>query len=282
MRCGRLLLVGVLVSALAPPASSTALTPIGDGHVESSDDSATLLVSVSSSDDGTVVTVPADSPSLRRPIRYTAEPVPYVVEDPDVAICQINDTTWGWTFVVTAYDTVTGAVIGDRQITCVPIADPDAPAVPAAPTLPEPPTIGEIWNATNIPTPSLSTSPITDGVTGLETWLWATGPDTITVTTAPLNGYTVTGTATRTGYTFDFDDGPIQTSTTGGSEAEPAARHTYETKGPYTLAVTSTWTATFTMTGPGITTPLPIDTGTAHVRTTHNYRVVEIRGVLVG
>ncbi|MDZ4828403.1 MAG: PKD domain-containing protein [Actinomycetota bacterium] len=226
--------------------------------------------------------MPADSPSLRRPIRYTAEPVPYVVEDPDVAICRINDTTWGWTFVVTAYDTVTGAVIGDRQITCVPIADPDAPAVPTAPTLPEPPTIGEIWNATNIPTPSLSTSPITDGVTGLETWLWATGPDTITVTTAPLNGYTVTGTATRTGYTFDFDDGPIQTSTTGGSEAEPAARHTYETKGPYTLAVTSTWTATFTMTGPGITTPLPIDTGTAHVRTTHNYRVVEIRGVLVG
>ena len=117
-------------------------------------------------------------------------------------------------FVVTAYDTVTGAVIGDRQITCVPIADPDAPAVPTAPTLPEPPTIGEIWNATNIPTPSLSTSPITDGVTGLETWLWATGPDTITVTTAPLNGYTVTGTATRTGYTFDFDDGPIPVSYT--------------------------------------------------------------------
>ncbi len=281
MRRLSVLLVALLV--LAPTGvSGVPFIPDGGANIEEGEDNTTLSVAIGSSEDGTVVVVPADSPSLRRPIRYTSEPVPYVVEDPDVALCQNGDGTWGWTFVVTAYDTVTGEVIGDRQIVCVPIDDPDTPTVPPPPPLPEPPTIGEIWNAAAIPTPTLSTSPITDGVTGLETWLWATGPDTITVTTAPLDGYVVTGTATRTGYTWDFDDGPVQTSTTGGSEAEPAARHTYETKGPYTLRVTSTWTATFTMTGPGITIPLPIDTGTAHVRTTRDYRVVEIRGVLVG
>ena len=35
------------------------------------------------------------------------------------------------------------------------------------------------------------------------------------------------------------------------------------------------------MTGPGITTPLPVDLRTAQLTTTRDYTVVEIRSVLV-
>ncbi len=82
--------------------------------------------------------------------------------------------------------------------------------------------------------------------------------------------------------TWLYGAGSRSTSDVGGSEADPPARHTYETKGPYVLSVSSTWTAAFTLTGPNLSVALPVDVGTVAVTTTRDYRVVEIRGVLVG
>ena len=59
-------------------------------------------------------------------------------------------------------------------------------------------------------------------------------------------------------------------------------RHTYETKGQYTIRVATMWRGQFVMTGPGITTPLPVDLRTAQLTNTRAYPVVEIRSVLVG
>ncbi|MDZ4825317.1 MAG: hypothetical protein SGJ13_02500, partial [Actinomycetota bacterium] len=65
------------------------------------------------------------------------------------------------------------------------LPDPDDTTVaPEPPALPEPPTIGEICQAAataNIPRPTIGVSPHVDGVTGLETWLWATGTDVVTI-----------------------------------------------------------------------------------------------------
>jgi len=274
--------MAVMTTLLATPASAAIPAPSGAGGVDQGADSTVIVVTISASTDGSPGVVAADSPVLRSPIRYVANAVPYIPEDPDVALCTLGGGTRGWWFVITAYDTTTGHVVGAGERVCVPLDDQNVPAIPPPPALPEPPTIGEIWNAAAIAQPTLAASPTDVGVTGLETWLWATGPDTVTVATPALNGYVVTGTATRVGYTFDFGDGPVQSSETGGTEADPAARHTYETKGTYRVTVASVWEAAFTMTGPGFTDPVPIDVATAQVRTTRDYCVVEIRSTLVG
>ena len=163
----------------------------------------------------------------------------------------------------------------------MPLTDPGSLTPPPPPVLPQPPTIGEIWNAAAIPGPQIGISPTTEGVTGLETWMWAANAQTSVAVSVTLDGFTVTGTAQLVGYEFDFGDGASTSTTTGGSEAQPAVRHTYETKGEYALGVASLWRGEFVMTGPGITTPLPVDLRTAQLTTTRDYTVVEIRSVLV-
>ena len=188
---------------------------------------------------------------------------------------------WGWRYTVYLRDRATGALIGEPQEICVPLTDPGSTTPPPPPVLAQPPTIGEIWNAAAIPGPQIGVSPTTDGVTGLETWMWAANPQTTVRVSVTLDGFTVTGTAQLVGYQFDFGDGGSTSSTIGGSEAQPAVRHTYETKGDYTLRVASLWRGEFVMTGPGLTTPLPVDLRTAQLTSTRPYRVVEIRSVLV-
>ncbi len=189
---------------------------------------------------------------------------------------------WGWRYTVYKRDRATGALIGEPEDICVPLTDITSPTPPPPPVLPQPPTIGEIWNAAALPAPQIGISPTTEGVTGLETWMWAADPRTTVAVSVTLNGFTVTGTAQLTGYHFDFGEGAPASSTTGGSADRPAVRHTYETKGQYTIRVATMWRGQFVMTGPGITTPLPVDLRTAQLTNTRAYRVVEIRSVLVG
>jgi hypothetical protein len=96
-----------------------------------------------------------------------------------------------------------------------------------------------------------------------------------------LDGFTVTGTARLVGYEFRFGDGPPVRTTTGGSIEQPAVRHVYETKGEYEIGIATLWRGEFVMTGPGIRAPLPIDLRTAELDASIDYRVVEIRSVLV-
>jgi hypothetical protein len=148
--------------------------------------------------------------------------------------------------------------------------------------LPDPPTIGEIWDAVALSPPQIGVSPGDEGVTGLETRLWAANPRTDVGVSVTLDGFTVTGTAHLVGYRFDFGDGDATTTSTAGSAAVPAARHVYETKGAYALRIAALWRGQFEMTGPGIATPVPVDLRTAQLTTTRNYRVAEIRSVLRG
>ena len=100
--------------------------------------------------------------------------------------------------------------------------------------------------------------------------MWAANAQTSVAVSVTLDGFTVTGTAQLVGYEFDFGDGASTSTTTGGSEPQPAVRHTYETKGEYTLASRACGAASFVMTGPGITTPLPVDLRTAQLTTTRD------------
>ena len=187
---------------------------------------------------------------------------------------------WGWWYTIYKYDTATGALVGEPELVCVPMTDPAA-GPPAPPVLPQPPTVGEIWDAAAIPPPAIGMSPTAQGVTGLETWMWAANPNTEIAVSVALNGFTVTGTAQLIGYSFDFGDGEEVQAATGGSEAQPAARHVYETKGDYDVRVAALWQGQFVMTGPGITAPLPVDLRTAQLASTRDYPVAEIRSVLV-
>lgn len=181
----------------------------------------------------------------------------------------------GIVLLVEMYERATGSLI-DVSARCVPAVQPGAPLVIPDP----PPTIGEIWDAVTLPTPSLNLSPAAEGVTGLDTWLWSTSPATIAIDVA-IGPWRVAGTATRTGFIFDPGEGENTTTNDGGSPQQPSALHQFEIKGNYSVAVGTTWTATVTMSGPGLVArPTPI--GNALLSTAQTYQVVEIRSVLTG
>jgi hypothetical protein len=189
---------------------------------------------------------------------------------------------WGWRYTVYLRDRSTGALVGEPRQICVPLTDPASDTPPPPPALPEPPTIGEIWDAVSLSAPEVGVSPTNEGVTGLETRLWAANPRHDVGVSVTLDGFTVTGTAHLVGYRFDFGDGEATTTTTAGNASTPAARHVYETKGAYVLRIAALWRGQFVMTGPGIVTPVPVDLRTAQLTTTRAYRVAEIRSVLRG
>jgi hypothetical protein len=193
-----------------------------------------------------------------------------------------GEVVFGWWYTIYKRSRATGAIEGEPTLRCVPFP-PDTPTdePPPPPVLPQPPTIGEIWDAASLPAPAIGISPTTQGVTGLETWLWANTTQSDVTVSAALNGFTVTGTAHIVGYSFDFGDGPPTETTEPGSEEHPAAFHTDETKGPYEVAVSTLWRGEFVMTGPEIANPLPVDLGTAQLTTRSDYRVIEIVPELV-
>jgi hypothetical protein len=187
---------------------------------------------------------------------------------------------WGWWYTIYTRDRSTGALIGEPELRCVPLTDP-AGGPPPPPALPQPPTVGEIWDAAAIPAPQVGVNPAARGVTGLQTWIWAAEPRTEVAVSVTLDGYTVTGTARLVGYEFAFGDGPAVRTTTGGSEAQPAVRHVYETKGTYEISVATRWQGEFVMIGPGLSAPLPVDLSTAQLTDVIEYPVAEVRSVLV-
>ena len=184
----------------------------------------------------------------------------------------------GWNWDITVISNSTGLIVSHR-IDCIALHDPDAPGPPPATAAPpQPPTIGEIWQTAGIPNPALGVSPADEGVTGLDTWVWTNGPDTIAINAA-FNGWIVTGIATRTDYAFDGGDGQLRSSAIGGSLTQPAFTYVFETKGERTLRIASRWTATLTMSGPGLP-PTPTSIGTATLTTGASYPIVEIRSIL--
>jgi hypothetical protein len=161
-----------------------------------------------------------------------------------------------------------GAIVADYRA-CVPIQPTGGGPTVA---LPQPPTLAETWRAARLPTPTILTDPATRGITGLDTRIWTTGPNTKTIAAA-IRGYRIVGTATLDHYTISVDGGPAQDAGSG--------HYTFETKGAHTIAIGAAWHATATLTGPDLVAPVVLpDIGTATLTNTRSYPVNEIRSVL--
>ena len=232
----------------------------------------------------TDITSPGSGGGSAPIIHYEAIPAPALPGDLS-ALCLADhgDVLLGGRPVGTWFHVIgrdnAGNIVVDTQV-CVPLVDLNSPAPPPPPPLPVAPTVAEIWRAVQIPPPELHVDPAARGVTGLATGLWTAGPNTVPVSVR-LRGFTVTGVAHLVDYRFLTDEGLVGTTTDPGSSTSPAVRHVFETKGAHRVTVESEWTATITLTGPGMNTPIPIATGTATLHSSRDYPVVEIRSVLL-
>jgi hypothetical protein len=153
------------------------------------------------------------------------------------------------------------------------------PIVPPAPPTPE-----EAWRAVPIPQPGININPGELGATGVETWLWSSAADPVSVSVT-LRGYAVTGVAAPTEWHWNMgamagtsNPPPGLRAGRPGSPDQPAVRYTYETKGGYTITHQVEWSGTFTVSGWGLP-GLTLDAGAIVVESSRPYQVVEIRSV---
>lgn len=212
------------------------------------------------------------------PARYYWQHVtPADVGDPTSLLCQLSVDEVGVEYWEELIDRTTGEALITR-VRCIPL---DAGAPEPEPT-PDPPSPAEIWDAVPVPDPSVSVNPAGAGVTGLETWLWLDGTTNLDVGPLTLDGWSVRATATVERIVWEMGDGHSASSTKRGSEASPAATHTYERKSgaaPYTLTVTTRWHGTATINGFGTT--LTQDLGTVTTSGSRPYDVDEVRSILI-
>jgi hypothetical protein len=222
-------------------------------------------------------TYSANDPAAPPPIRYVWIPrggvpasfVPTCSTSGDPALQD------GYPYILIVQDTAGNEL--SRTDVCVPL---DPSNVPIFPPVPPVPTIGEIWSVAmrDIPPPGLGVNPPNKGLTGLDTWLWYQGATQVGVSTG-IGVWSITGTAYLTAVHYETGDGATYDAGAGSPDA-PAVRHVYETKGSYQLTVTGRWEADVVLSGPGLPgAAVPI--GTAVLRSSYGYPVVEIRAVLV-
>ncbi len=126
-------------------------------------------------------------------------------------------------------------------------AAPGAPAAPAAPATPEDIALLLLDEAVaTAASPDLRIAPSRVGLTGLDSFFWTDPPRPIQVT-ATVPGLTVTAEARPKQYVWDFDDGQRRTTTHPGRpwtrRHSGSIRHTYESRGSYTVALEVVWEA---------------------------------------
>jgi hypothetical protein len=220
-------------------------------------------------------TVSAGDPNGPAPYKYLWLPPTTGGLAPIDPICDAGFGTPGQPYTLVVQD-LAGNIV-NMEARCVAIG----PAGPVLPALPPVPSIGEIWRAAlrQIPPPKIGINPRPTGLTGLETWLWYEGPEELQVS-ASIGPWTVTGTARVQEVTFEMGEGRTAKADRAGSESEPAARYVYETKGEYRVVATARWGADFVLTGPGLL-PRPTPMGIAVLRSSEDYPVQEVRGLLV-
>jgi hypothetical protein len=167
----------------------------------------------------------------------------------------------------------TGEVL-NSVITCVGDGEP-APTAAVPP--PAPPTREELIASAPIPRPVIGRNPTGRGLTGLESWFWASGGTTVEASVT-LRGWTVTGTLGAGTLTWDTGDGGRYQTAEPGTAQAPAVAHMYERKGTWPVTVDVSWSGSYTISGFG--TSFTVDglttTGTASV----DYEVIEVRSVL--
>jgi hypothetical protein len=186
------------------------------------------------------------------------------------AVCTTADGQLGVYYRFTLRVIATGEIL-DTYFRCI----PGGPAPPATP--PAAPTREELRKSVPVPEPSIAANPSGQGVTGLDSWFWANqaGPVTATVT---LRGWTVTGTLTPTKWVWATGDGASYTASTPGSEADPAVKHAYQTKGSRQLTVDVSWEGSYAVSGYG--TAYTVEDLATESTAAVDYPVAEIRSVL--
>jgi len=128
---------------------------------------------------------------------------------------------------------------------------------------------------------SLSPRPEIGGLTGLDTWLWCEDPGTVSIGVA-LRGWTAEASMQAVEFSWAVDGTAAAgfTASGCGSEPDPAATWMPETKGPYSVTLTSTWAGTWVLSYngfPGGSFPLgPVEFAAPTVP----YPVSEYRGRL--
>jgi hypothetical protein len=257
----------------ATPAYAPEPGPPAGGGVVSGD--AILVGIIAPGQGGGGGTVSAGDSNGPAPYKYTW--VPGGVFGGRGPSCDAGFGQPGWLHTLVVTD-LSGAIVS-QEVQCLAL-NPDG-SLPAPPALPPVPSIGEIWRAAlrQIPPPKIGINPRPTGLTGLETWLWYEGPEELQVTTS-IGPWTVTGTARVQDVVFEMGEGRTARADRAGSESDPAARYVYETKGRYRIVATARWGADFALTGPGLP-PRPTPMGVAVLRSSEDYAVQEVRGLLV-
>lgn len=194
-----------------------------------------------------------------------------VVAERSIHICRVSRGV-EWQTYLYLYDTQTGRLVEYLGTFCPGPGD----TVVAAALIP---VAAEIFRLVPIPSPKIGLNPEERGLTGLATWGWYEGPKTIAVTVY-MRGYRVTAVAHPEGYQWTFGDGSIATTASPGSPSSPAVKHVYQTKGEFSVALSVTWSGTYTFTGHGIAGGGPL--GSVSLSGSDPYPVVEVRSVLTG
>lgn len=169
----------------------------------------------------------------------------------------------------------TGPAGGSRNRTTSPgggrTASPPGRNRRNVPPPPPPPTLQEVAaRCPSLPAPWLYRNPDREGVTGMETWLWAARHSPLS-STATIRGHRVTCTAVPERWTWHTGDGASHSRSDPGREPpRHAADHVYQRKGSYTQRLVVRWR---------LETSAGVSSATREA--SRPYRVVEVRGALV-
>ena len=175
--------------------------------------------------------------------------------------------------------TAAGVPVTEASAVCVfDGADPQLAPPPPPPTEAE--FVEAARKALTVQT-SLSPRPEIGGLTGLDTWLWCEDPGTVSVGVS-LRGWTAEASMQAVEFSWAIGGTASARFTASGcgSEPDPAATWMPETKGPYSVTLTSTWAGTWVLSYngfPGGSFPLgPVEFAAPTVP----YPVSEYRGRL--
>lgn len=167
-------------------------------------------------------------------------------------------------------DTRTGEIVRTAEPRCV------TPRTPAP--RPTPRDVGQAMRRERGLLAGIGMNPRLDGLTGLETWVWAQVPPAPVAVDASVRGFAGRVSAKPLRYRWDMGDGTTYTSNVAGSEQQPSTRHVYQAKGDYKVVLTVTWSGTFSFAGNGLVAP-SAELGTVDIDYERDYHVAEARAV---
>ncbi len=160
--------------------------------------------------------------------------------------------------------------------------EPGAPR-PGSDGIATPPSAEEVASQAPIPVPVVNINPHVRGLVGIETWLWYDQAATVTLPPVTLDGWTVTADLSVVSLAWDMGNGDVVTGEAPGTEDDPSATYVYENEcRPCTIAMTVTWSGSYTVTHPSAPAPVTFELGAHDVSAELIFDVPEVEAVVVG